>query len=222
MEGANQVFVDVHHRARVVELAAVVRRRKNCDELTPAEKFVALFDDLMGAADKVEVVGFEKFLDHCCVKSDAHSPIIHSKPIRIFFRVAPQQVTKKALFRDVTWPDNSLNLVDFFQFLTQAAVHTQNFVVQKSGDWKTIEAVCEYFPEFYVISLFAFVVKTVDSVNTRTLMISSGHKKVLGELYLIRQKQTHRLQALLSSVDIVSQKQIVRLRRVPAVLEEPQ
>ncbi len=46
LERAHQGLVDAHHRARVIELAAVVRCGKQRDQLPLGEELVAVFDHL--------------------------------------------------------------------------------------------------------------------------------------------------------------------------------
>ena len=53
-------------------------------------------------------------------------------------------------------------------------------------------------------------------------MVASQQEKVLGVLDLVRKQQANGLEALLASVDVVTQKEIVRLGREAAVLEEAQ
>lgn len=53
-------------------------------------------------------------------------------------------------------------------------------------------------------------------------MITSQDEEVLGILDFVRQQQTDRFQALLSSIYIIAQKQIVRLRRELSILEQTQ
>ena len=47
LKAALQVLVDAHHRAAVVELAAVVGRRKDSHEATVGEELVSILDDLV-------------------------------------------------------------------------------------------------------------------------------------------------------------------------------
>ena len=46
LEGAHQILVDVHHRAAVVKLSAVVGRGEDRHELPLREELVAVLDDL--------------------------------------------------------------------------------------------------------------------------------------------------------------------------------
>ena len=61
LEGAHKVLIDRHHRTAVVELAAVVRRRKDGDERAITEKLVTVLHDLMSSHDEVEVIALQKF-----------------------------------------------------------------------------------------------------------------------------------------------------------------
>ena len=53
-------------------------------------------------------------------------------------------------------------------------------------------------------------------------MISSEQKEVLRVLDLVSQQEAHSLQRLLSSVDIVTQEEVVGIRREASILKEPQ
>ena len=46
LERAEERFVHVHHGARVVKLAAIVRRREDRHELTVREELITILDDL--------------------------------------------------------------------------------------------------------------------------------------------------------------------------------
>jgi hypothetical protein len=55
--------------------------------------------------------------------------------VLILLWVSPQQVTEKALVRNVARPFDHFYITVFIQLLTQAAMHAQDFVVDQSGDW---------------------------------------------------------------------------------------
>jgi len=52
-------------------------------------------------------------------------------------------------------------------------MHAQNFIVDQRCDGQTIKAVCEYLPEFDRVSSLTFVVKTINTIDTSALVISS-------------------------------------------------
>lgn len=66
------------------------------------------------------------------------------------------------------------------------------------------------------------VVKTVNSVNTGTLVVAAENEKVFRVLDLVRQQQANRLQTLLSPIHIVPQEEVVGLGREAPILKQPQ
>ena len=49
LEGAHEGLVHTHHGTRVIELAAIVRRRKESHQLPPSEELVPVLHDLQDA-----------------------------------------------------------------------------------------------------------------------------------------------------------------------------
>ena len=72
------------------------------------------------------------------------------------------------------------------------------------------------------MALHTFVVKTVDAVNTCALVVAAEDEEVLRVLDLVRKEQADGLHALLAAVDVVTEEEIVRLRREAAILEQAQ
>lgn len=64
-------------------------------------------------------------------------------------------------------------------------MHAEDLLVNNSGHWEAVEAVCEGFPKLNVISSLALVIETVDSINRRALVIASQYEKVLRVLDLV-------------------------------------
>jgi hypothetical protein len=52
-------------------------------------------------------------------------------------------------------------------------VHAEDLLIDESCNRETIETVGKCFPKLYVVPTLAFVIKTVDSVNGCTFMVSS-------------------------------------------------
>lgn len=76
LERAKQALVHTHHGTGVVELAAIVGSAKQRDELTLREKLVAIFDNLVGAADEVHVVFLEEAGDDIGPEGEGDAAII--------------------------------------------------------------------------------------------------------------------------------------------------
>jgi hypothetical protein len=83
-------------------------------------------------------------------------------------------------------------------------MHTEDLVIDQRSDRETVETISESFPEFYIISTFAFVIETVNSVNRSTFVISSQQKEVLRVLNFVSEQQTNGFQTILSSVNVIS------------------
>ena len=68
-------------------------------------------------------------------------------------------------------------------------MHGEDFLINDCRDGQTVEAVCESFPQFDIIAPLAFVVKTIYTVNRRTLVISPKDEEVFRVLDLVGQEQ---------------------------------
>ena len=99
-------------------------------------------------------------------------------------------------------------------------MHTKDFFVDNGGDGEAVEAIGESFPEFDAITSLTFIIKTIDTVNRSTLMISAKNKKIIRIFDFVRKKKTDGLKTVLSTIDIVTQKKIVGLRREVSRVEE--
>ena len=66
------------------------------------------------------------------------------------------------------------------------------------------------------------VVEAVNAVDAGAFVIAPEDEKVLRVLDLVGKEQADRLHALLASVDVVAQEQVVRLGRESAILEQAQ
>lgn len=101
-------------------------------------------------------------------------------------------------------------------------MHGEDFFVNDSSDWQAVKAVGERFPQFDVVSPFAFVIETVDTVDGRALMVPAEDEKVFRVLDFVRQQETDSLERLFTSINVVSKKEIVSFRRETAVLKQTQ
>lgn len=70
-------------------------------------------------------------------------------------------------------------------------MHTQDFLINNSGNWKTVETVCESLPKFYVVSSLAFVIKTINSVNACAFMVTSEKEEVFRVFDFVSEEETN-------------------------------
>ena len=66
------------------------------------------------------------------------------------------------------------------------------------------------------------VVEAVNAVDAGAFVVAPEDEKVLRVLDLVGKEEADRLHALLASVDVVAQEQVVRLGREAAILEQAQ
>ena len=64
-------------------------------------------------------------------------------------------------------------------------MHAKNFIVNDSSDRQTVEKILKFFPNSDAIFTLHFVIKPVNSINLRTLVVSPQKKEVLFVLNFI-------------------------------------
>lgn len=101
-------------------------------------------------------------------------------------------------------------------------MHGEDLLVDDGGNRQAVEAVGESLPQLDVVAPLALVVETVDTVDGCALVVTAEDEEVLRVLDLVREKQADGLERLLSTVDIVTEEQVVGLRWETAVLEQAQ
>ena len=99
-------------------------------------------------------------------------------------------------------------------------MHGENLLVDDSGDRKAVEAIGECLPQLDVVATLALVVEAIDSVDRGALVVTSEDEEVFGVLDLVGKEQANGLKRLLTSVDVVTEEEVVGLRREATVLEE--
>jgi hypothetical protein len=71
-----------------------------------------------------------------------------------------------------------------------------HLLVDERGDGQAVEAVGEGLPQADVVAPLALIVKPVDAVDGRALVVAAEEEKVLGVLDLIREQQADGLEGL--------------------------
>lgn len=101
-------------------------------------------------------------------------------------------------------------------------MHREDLLVDDGSDWQAVEAVCECLPQLDVVPSLAFVVESIDSIDRCALVVSAQDEEVLGVFDLVRKQQADGLQALLASINVIAQEEVVCLWRKPPILKETQ
>lgn len=159
---------------------------------------------------------------HLLAKSKGNATVIVSKFVDSALGIAPEQVAKETRVRNVRRPDDVFDLFEVFQFGREPTVHAEDLFVNYRADRQTVKHVGEDFPKFDRVPALALVVEAINSIDLRTLVVSSQQEEVLGVFDLIAEQESNGFYRLLAAVDVVAQEQVVCLRREPAVLENAQ
>lgn len=99
-------------------------------------------------------------------------------------------------------------------------MHGEDLLIDDSRNGETVEAVRESLPQLNVVPPLALIVETIDTVDGRTLVVTTENEKVLGVFDLVSQKEADGLQRLLATVNVVTQEQVVGLGREATVFEK--
>ena len=113
-----------------------------------------------------------------------------------------------------------LELSNSDELWAEPAMHAENFVVDKGCDRHAVEDILKLLPHANGVAALAFVVEAIDAVDLSALVVTAQQEEVFLELDFVCQEQDDGLQRVLSSVDIIAQKEIVGLRREAAILEK--
>ena len=101
-------------------------------------------------------------------------------------------------------------------------MHAENLFVDEGGDRQAVEDVREDLPESDGVPPLAFVVKPINSIDLRALVIASQEEEVLGILHLVAEKEANAFDRLFSTVDVISEEEVVGLWWEAAILEDPE
>jgi len=100
-------------------------------------------------------------------------------------------------------------------------VHAKNFVINKSSDRHAVKHILEFLPDTNAVSALTLVVKSVNSIDLPTFVVTAKQKEVFFILELIGQQQNNCLKTLLTAVNVVTKEEIVGIRRESTVFKKP-
>lgn len=115
---------------------------------------------------------------------------------------------------------DSANLLHGVQVGAQTTVHGENLLVNDGGNGEAVEAVGEGLPELDVVSALALIVESINTVDRGALVVTAENEEVFGVLDLVGKEQANSLKGLLSTVDVVTEEQVVGLRGETTVFEQ--
>ena len=117
----------------------------------------------MSPAYQVQLILAQEVAYDLLPEHKAHPSLRLAPHLHRTLRVRPQQVAQQPSIRNISGPDDAVDLVDSSELGTEPTVHAKNAVFNQSGNRHAVEAVDEGLPEFDVVSTFACLTKKVHS-----------------------------------------------------------
>jgi hypothetical protein len=68
--------------------------------------------------------------------------------------------------------------------------------------------------------VLTFIVEAIDTIDTGALMVASEHEKILWIFDLVSKHQTDGLNRLFSTIDVISQKEIISITWKTCIFEQ--
>lgn len=221
-EANNEIVIDNHHGAGVVEHAAIVRRGEDGDQLAACEELVAILDNLMGATDDIDAHAKAEVAYHIGAEGDADAAIVAAPAHHLLVGIAPQQITDQTLFGYVAGSLDGQYVLEALQAGTEAAVHAKDAAAHQCSQRHAVVGVHKVAPELYRIPTLALVVEPVDAIDAGALVVAAQQPHHVWIAHLVGQQQRERLNGQLAAVHVIAQKQISGGRRIAARVQNPQ
>ena len=158
----------------------------------------------MRSTYQVDMVPLVELPDNVGTKHIGDTSIVVTPALDVDLRVRPEQVAQQTCVRHIL---RTILLVDHVQLVevgAESTVHTEDLVVDDGANWKHIEAEAELFPDLNVVPSLALIIKSIHSVDRLALVVASQKIEMLRVLDFVGQQKDDGLDALLSSVNVVS------------------
>jgi hypothetical protein len=162
----------------------------------------------------------EETRDNIRTECERNTSIVFAPSSNVLIGIGPQKIAEKTAVRNISRAHNPADLLHRVEIRAQTTVHGENLLVNDGSDGKAVEAVGKSLPQLNVIATLALVVESIDTVDGGALVVTSEDEEVFGVLDLVGEEQADGLKRLLTSVDVITEEEVVGLRREATVLEE--
>ena len=101
-------------------------------------------------------------------------------------------------------------------------MHAQNLVVNEGSNGHAVEHVLELLPDADAVSALALVVEAIHAIDLPALVVSSQQEEVLTVLHFVSEEQDDGLEGLSTTVNVVTEEEVVGLWWETSILKESQ
>eukprot|EP00166_Cyanidium_caldarium_P005904 ctg_754.g447 len=221
-KGVLLVLVQLHDGRLVAATITIVRRAEHRHHIAVVAPIVTLHDQLVGARNQRQAVGAVEQLRNVLPERVAGAARRYA-PAAAVVGVGPQQITHRALVRHLLHPIQRPDLIQRVHRGRQAAVQTQNAVVDQRCQRHIVEHVGKILPHVGVAVLSqALIVKAVHLGDLARLVIAAqdGHSPRIPQLET--DERGDRLHRVVAAVHVVAHEEVVGVRALAAYFEQLQ
>lgn len=104
----------------------------------------------------------------------------------------------------------------------QASVGAEYLLIDDSGNGEAVEHITEGLPELDVVPAATLIVEAINTIDACALMVATEDEEVLRIADLEGKEEADGLDGLSSTVDVVTQEEVVCIGRKATILEEPE
>mmetsp|Transcript_48829 Transcript_48829/g.156165 ORF Transcript_48829/g.156165 Transcript_48829/m.156165 type:complete len:274 (-) Transcript_48829:2-823(-) len=181
---------------------------------------VALHDELVGPRNEREAIAMVELLGDVLAEGVA-GPSGAYAPAQAVVRVAPKEVAHGALVRHFLDSVNLPHLVQVVDVGRETTVLCEYLALHERRQGEVVKEVRETLPSTLTIVLSrALVVETVDLCDLPALMVPSEDRDPLRKSDLETKEQGDAFHREVTAVDVVPQKEVIRVRRETTDAEE--
>lgn len=112
----------------------VIWCRKDRDESSLGKELVTILNDLVGSADKIQIMFFQELRHNIRAECEGHTTIVLTPAFQLLIRIGPQKIANDARIRDICGTHESANLIHGVMFGRETAVHAEDLLVHNGGD----------------------------------------------------------------------------------------
>lgn len=198
---------------------AVIRRAPNRHQILVEMIFLPLHHQLVRPRDETQAVDEIKLIRHPRTEQKPRPPRTDLPRGADVLRIAPHQIAKRSVVRDLLLPIDRPYLVQRPDIRRQPAVHAQDLRINDGREGKGIEALRAIPPHSRIAVLAeTLVVKPVHLRNLPRFVIAAQQRDVAGILELEAEEEREGFDAVVAAVDKVAEEDVVDVRRAAADL----
>lgn len=118
LKRTHEWIIDWHHSAGVVKLSAVIWGGEERNQRAFGKELVAVFDDLVGPANQIQVMAVEELRYDVGTEGEAHAAVVLAPTLHVLVWVRPKEITKETSVWYVCRPHYPTNLLHALKWLT--------------------------------------------------------------------------------------------------------